>query len=137
MIYGTITIRLTYERYSKYKLDTQAQGTIVKCKWIEFCYQNCSDLKWEKIVLVTEKNFWNSRIKVKNLQNFWDHSNNLFKQWKVRTMFGNRLQRLKPWLDFLYSLYYNHKCCNRKCCNREWTKASFYGKVFPLCQQIC
>ena len=33
MIYGTITIRLTYERYSKYKLDAQAQGTIVKCKW--------------------------------------------------------------------------------------------------------
>ena len=48
MIYVTITIRLTYERYSKYKLDTQAQGTIVKCKWIGFYYQNCSDLLWEK-----------------------------------------------------------------------------------------
>ena len=38
-----------------------------------FCYQNCSDLLWEKIVLVIEKNFWNSRLKAKNLQNFWDH----------------------------------------------------------------
>ena len=25
-----------------------------------FCYQNCSDLLWEKIVQVTEKNFWHS-----------------------------------------------------------------------------
>ena len=41
----------------------------------------------KKIVLVIEKNFWNSRLKAKNLQNFWDHQNNLFKQWKVRTIF--------------------------------------------------
>ena len=27
------------------------------------CYQNCSDLLWEKIVLVIEKNFWNSRLR--------------------------------------------------------------------------
>ena len=34
-----------------------------------FCYQNCSDLLlWEKIVLVIEKNFWNSRLKVENLK---------------------------------------------------------------------
>ena len=38
-----------------------------------FCYQNCSDLLWEKIVLVIEKNFWSSRLKAENLQNFWDH----------------------------------------------------------------
>ena len=38
-----------------------------------FCYQNCSDLLWEKIVLVIEKNFWNSRLKAENFQNFWDH----------------------------------------------------------------
>ena len=35
--------------------------------------ENCSDLLWEKIVLVIEKNFWNSRLKAENLQNFWDH----------------------------------------------------------------
>ena len=38
-----------------------------------FCSQNSSDLLWEKIVLVMEKNFWNSRLKAENLQNFWDH----------------------------------------------------------------
>ena len=38
-----------------------------------FCYQNCSDLLWEKIVLAIEKNFWNSRLKTENLQKFWDH----------------------------------------------------------------
>ena len=41
-------------------------------KTMVFCYQNCSDLLWEKCVLVIEKNFWNSRLKAENLQNFWD-----------------------------------------------------------------
>ena len=58
---------------------------------LAFCYQNCFDLLWEKIVLVFEKKFWNSRLKAKNLQNFWGHLNNLFKQWKVRTISGNRM----------------------------------------------
>ena len=35
-----------------------------------FCFQNCSNLLWEKIVLVIEKNFWNSRLKAENLQKF-------------------------------------------------------------------
>ena len=55
-----------------------------------FCCQNCSDLQWEKIVLVNEKTFWNSRPKAKNLQIFWYHLNNFFEQWMVRTIFGNR-----------------------------------------------
>ena len=38
----------------------------------------------KRLHLVIEKNFWNSRLKVKNFQKFWDHWNNLFKQWKVR-----------------------------------------------------
>ena len=32
-------------------------------KTLVFCYQNCSDLLWQKIVLEIEKNFWNSRLK--------------------------------------------------------------------------
>ena len=56
-----------------------------------FCFQNCSGLLWEKIVLVIEKNFWNSRRKAENFQKIWDYLNNLFKQWKVRTIFGNRM----------------------------------------------
>ena len=35
-----------------------------------FCYQNCSDLLWEKIVLVIDKNFWNSRLKAENFKIF-------------------------------------------------------------------
>ena len=35
-----------------------------------FCYQNCSDILWERIVLGIEKNFWNSRLQAENLQNF-------------------------------------------------------------------
>ena len=38
-------------------------------KKIVFCYQNCSDPLWEKIVLVIEIFFWNSRMKAKNLIN--------------------------------------------------------------------
>ena len=45
----------------------------------------------KKNVLMIKKNVWNSRLKTENLQNFWDHWNNLFKQWKVRTIFGNRM----------------------------------------------
>ena len=37
-----------------------------------FCYQNCHDLLWDKIVLVIKKTFWNSRLKAENLQNFWE-----------------------------------------------------------------
>ena len=48
-----------------------------------FCYQYCSDLLWEKIVLVIEKNFWNFEFSkilrsleqfiqtVKGQNNFW------------------------------------------------------------------
>ena len=35
------------------------------------CFQNCSDLVWEKLFyLVIEKMFWNSRLKAEYLQNF-------------------------------------------------------------------
>ena len=56
-----------------------------------FCYQNCSDLLWEKNAQVINKNFWNSRPSASNFQTFWDHLNNLFQQWKVRTISGNRM----------------------------------------------
>ena len=36
---------------------------------IVFCYQNCSDLLWEKIVLVIEKIFWNSRLNSRKVWN--------------------------------------------------------------------
>ena len=46
------------------------ETTTTKLLEMVFCYQNCSDLLWEKIVLVIEKNFFNSRLKAENLQNF-------------------------------------------------------------------
>ena len=52
-----------------------------------FSFQNCSDLLWEKYILVIEKNFWKLRLKAENLENFWDPWNNLFYQWKFRTIF--------------------------------------------------
>ena len=44
-----------------------------KKRTLVFCYKNCSDLLWEKNVLVIVKKIWNSRLKAENLQNFWDH----------------------------------------------------------------
>ena len=58
-------------------------------KTMVFCYQNYSDLLWENIVLVIKIVFWDSRLKAQNLQKFWDHKNNLCKQWKFRAIFGN------------------------------------------------
>ena len=75
---------------SKWHADCRPWPTI-KSQTMVFCYQNCSELPWEKNVLVIEKNFWNSRLKTENLQSFWDHKNNLFKQWKVKIIFGNRM----------------------------------------------
>ena len=37
------------------------------------CLQKCSNLLWEKNVLVIQKNFWNLRLRAKNLHNVWDH----------------------------------------------------------------
>ena len=61
------------------------------CSRLVFCFKNWSDLLWQKIVLVIEINFRNSMLKAENLQNFWNYLNNLCKQWKVRTFFGNRM----------------------------------------------
>ena len=53
---------------------------------IIFCFQNCSDLLGEKIVLM---NLW-------NLQIFWDHWDNLFEQWMLRTIFVTECFLLVP-----------------------------------------
>ena len=68
---SNLHVRCNY-RYETYLFDV--------AHWLmTFCYQNCSDLLWEEIVIVIEKNFWNSRLKAENLQIFeinWKiHSN--------------------------------------------------------------
>ena len=52
-----------------WKIEFQALGMRIQCLVkLVFCYQNCSDLLWEKNVLVIEKTFWNSRLKAENWQ---------------------------------------------------------------------
>ena len=51
------------------KLQTKMVCNLCNSKMV-FCYQDCSDLLWEKIVLVIENFFWNSRLKAENLHNF-------------------------------------------------------------------
>ena len=103
-----------------------------------FCYQNCIDLLCEKIVLVIKKNFWNSRLKAKSFQKFWDHLNNLFKQLKVRTISGNRT--LVP-VDFWDPKKKNNYNSNRKILLRfrnlqeKLENKFFLGSVF--CTHTC
>ena len=68
-------------------LSSSFDSTIAE---LVFCYQNCSDLLWEKNVLVIEKNFWNSRLKAENLQIFW-----IF-----RTILEQFIQTMKSWNNF-------------------------------------
>ena len=76
--------------------QSKAQQKKEKCKDWSFVSKI---VLWEKIVLVIEKNFWNSRLKAENFQNFWDHWNNLFKQWKVRSILNDEgwPQRSRAW----------------------------------------
>ena len=62
-----------------------------------FCYQKCSDLLWEKIVLVIEKKFWNSSLKAENLQIFWDQvqGQNAFLICSLRFLRSNKLEPLE------------------------------------------
>ena len=51
-------------------------------------YQNCSDVLWEKIVLVIEKTFWNSRLKADNWMSttFEKKSSYFIPYWGFATM---------------------------------------------------
>ena len=61
-----------FAEYSMPKTQALVNSILAKkvSKSLLFCYQNCSDQLWEEIVLVFEKNYWNSRLKPENLQNF-------------------------------------------------------------------
>ena len=57
------------------KLAFRQKITIILIlKEMAFCYRNCSDLLWEKIVLVIEKNFWNSRLKAEIIRIIYSNS---------------------------------------------------------------
>ena len=80
---------LTLAIHLLFQLNVQSKHLDFSNKWY-FVTKNVWQL-WEKNVLVIEKIFWNSRLKAENLQKLWYHLNNLFKQWKVWTIFGNRM----------------------------------------------
>ena len=84
-----LTIWVAYDDSEKQFWMENSLLVILILLTMVFCYQNCSDLLREKIVLVIKKNFWGWRPRV--CEKFWDHLNNLFKQWKVRTISGNRM----------------------------------------------
>ena len=52
---------------------------------------DCFMKKWSFVSKIVqtycEKFFEIRKLKVENLQNFWDHYNNLLEQWKVSTIF--------------------------------------------------
>ena len=68
-----------------------------------FCCRNCSDLLWEKIVLVMEKNFWNSRLKAEIFQNF-EITCALFMSYSTRVELRNCRRTLFTifWLGISY-----------------------------------
>ena len=54
-----------------------------------FCYQNFSDLLWEKKYSSDREKVLKFEAKGREFAKY--NLNNLFKQWKVRTIFGNRM----------------------------------------------
>ena len=58
------------------------------------------------------KNFWSLRLKAENLQEFWDHSNNLFKQWFQNNVWWNNLlfNLFLEGLSYLKPNYFKKQC---------------------------
>jgi hypothetical protein len=74
-----------------------------------FCHYNCSDLLWEKNVLVIKKNFWNSRLKASNMYQKFFLYQTFFSQY-VRTI-----------LDTKYNLLYMKlERSSNDFCFQEW-----------------
>ena len=87
---------------------------VFKLKIVVFCYQSCSDLLWEIIVLLIKKNFWNSRLKAENYlcsENrmswiFWLFFQNVH-EWKLDHW---NPQEQRPWcpvINFNCNLCFN------------------------------
>ena len=98
-----------------------------------FCYQNCSDQLWEKIVPVIEKNFWNSRLKA---ENFWiskvilkrqktTSSKHMTWSWPLKVMMNGNPISKETWMKLkkswslaktnMYIPYYFHTFPMEKC----------------------
>ena len=44
-------------------------------KTLVICFENCSDLLWQKIVVVNEKNFWKFEAEGQEFDFFWENHN--------------------------------------------------------------
>ena len=66
VLMSTLSFYVSYENGDFYFQRIR----IIDFKSVTEAFLNCSDLLWEKIVVVIEKNFWNSRLKAENFQNF-------------------------------------------------------------------
>ena len=80
------------------KIEIMENKLIIFQKWY---FATKIVLIYCEIVLMIEKNFWDLRLKTKNLQKFWDHYNNLFKQWMLNAfsnwsfLLSNKLEQLE------------------------------------------
>ena len=59
------------------KLQRLARSTTLE---IVFCFQNCSDLQWEQIVVAIKKNFWNWRLKAGTIYSNSERAQQFLKQ---------------------------------------------------------
>ena len=84
--FSTLSLLWTVPKPTIFTVFQCVKKEFANLKRMVFCYQNCSDLLWEKIVLAFEKNFWNSRLKAENLVKFWNH-------W--RCLRSNELEKLE------------------------------------------
>ena len=90
---------VTYNAPNLWGNITRVKGVYIKnySKEMVFCYQKCSDLLWEKNILVIEKNFWGHYLE-----------QYIFKQLKGRTIFGNRMLFLHAPGGFSYLIDMNN-----------------------------
>ena len=72
-----------------------------------FCFQNCSDHQWEKIVLVIKINVWNSMLIIRTINSNSDWSDQFLKKnayltssWKFHRCIVLELLKLKKELGF-------------------------------------
>ena len=88
-----------------------------------FCYQNCSDLLWEKNVLVIEKNFWNFEAGGQELANILRSldRDQFIETVKSQNFFGNLQEKLKSILTS-YALSFVFDSNNMWSILNDWSK---------------
>ena len=98
-----------------------------------FCYQNCSDPLWEKIVLVIEKMFWNSRLRAENFPPYLADQLTLFQPERADYP---HLLLLAPPIFFTFrhhcSVYFVVFLCNCKVSSCYYISDAGRWKIFGV-----